>query len=60
MKYNKLIAEFMGMEYLPNEWVTDGVIETGEKNQFQTEELIFHASWDWLMPVVRKIENETS
>ena len=43
MKENKLIAEFM--EY-PN---------LGTKGDFSY--LKYHKSWDWLMPVVEKIEN---
>ena len=57
---NKLIAEFMG-----------GVFETEEQpipyweNIYgggpypKTEDLLYHASWEWLMPVVEKIENST-
>ena len=53
---NKLIAEFMGMEeerhtdgrYL---FTTDLEEEKGIDTRF-TEELYFHISWDWLMPVV--------
>ena len=49
---NKLIAEFMGLKehkgsyYFINkeEWIPD-------------VELEYHKSWDWLMPVVEKIEN---
>ena len=49
---NKLIAEFMGLKehegsyYLPlynsGDWVPD-------------VELEYHSSWDWLMPVLKKI-----
>ena len=56
---NKLIAEFMGMEeerhsdgrYL---FTTDLEEAKGIDTRF-TEELYFHISWDWLMPVVEKI-----
>jgi len=56
---NKLIAEFMGMEeerhtdgrYL---FTTDLEEEKGIDTRF-TEELYFHISWDWLMPVVDKM-----
>ncbi len=58
---NKLIAEFMGMEeerhsdgrYL---FTTDLEELKGIDTRF-TEELYFHISWDWLMPVVSKIES---
>ena len=55
MKDNKLIAEVMGytggsdFQYLTHPetlWDTN------------VDELLYHTSWDWLMPVVRKIEME--
>jgi len=71
-KGNKLIAEFMGVSPVgsgasdkePN-WYDGwelqkaglpfkcGIMGNG------THELPFHSSWDWLMPVVEKIENES-
>ena len=52
---NKLIAEFMGLKehkgsyYLPlynsGDWVSD-------------VELDYHTSWDWLMPVVKRIVSD--
>jgi hypothetical protein len=49
MKDNKLIAEFMGAE-------------PDKKTFFRTGEhvYLYHASWDWLMPVVQKIEDYLS
>jgi hypothetical protein len=44
---NKLIAEFMGYPYFLSD---SGVDSWGDDE--------FHQSWDWLMPVVEKI-NET-
>jgi len=56
---NKLIAEFMGME---NERHSDGrylfTTDIDELKGADTrfwEQLYFHVSWDWLMPVVEKI-----
>jgi hypothetical protein len=40
MKDNKLIAEFMGFVYVPE------------------DALDYSKSWDWLMPVIEKIEND--
>lgn len=40
---NKLIAEFMGYKY---------VHPSGD----YSFELQYHSSWDWLMPVVKKIQ----
>ena len=47
MKSNKLIAEFMGIVYpkLDNVIVIDNVVT-------KEDELQYHSSWDWLMPVV--------
>ena len=62
---NKLIAEFMGLETPFNE-ISDatlyrykGIDEKGEY-QFDVElhEMRYHLSWDWLMPVVQKIEQD--
>ena len=58
MEENKLIAEFMGMEkqrhsdgrYL---FTTDIDELKGADTRFW-EQLYFHVSWDWLMPVVKK------
>ena len=64
---NKLIAEFMGAKPLvlggSTEYEMYGVldcIEDGEneKHYFIDDEMRFHESWDWLMPVVHKIESD--
>ena len=60
---NKLIAEFMGWEkyegynyitahYQSYQSVSNGLCET---KVFSMTELKFHTSWDWLMPVTKKI-----
>jgi len=50
---NKLIAEFMGIVYpkLDNVIVIDNVV-------IKEDELQYHTSWDWLMPVAEKIERQ--
>ena len=50
MKDNELIAEFMGIVYpkLDNVIVIDNVVT-------KEDELQYHSSWDWLMPVMDKI-----
>lgn len=59
---NKLIAEFIGWtEYrgLNRKW--NGSFDTNNlfhvNKTVEQHEIIFHSSWDWLMPVVEKIEN---
>ena len=51
---NKLIAEFMGRKGKVNNhlyWVN-----IPNSKWVSLEEMKFHSSWDWLMPVVEKIE----
>ena len=50
MKDNKLIAEFMGVE------TTDGLVFQ-DNNTHEFHPIKYHTSWDWLMPVVQKIED---
>jgi len=57
---NKLIAEFMGYEIREKGGKLDKYIVwffplLNEEKQPNT--LFFHTSWDWLMPVVEKIES---
>jgi hypothetical protein len=53
---NRLIAEFMGLEPMT-------LSETNQKclnpkhNDGTISPIQFHSSWDWLMPVVDKIED---
>jgi len=61
-KTNKLIAEFMGLD--------TEVFKSGKVNYYyydkvskqeiflETHELSYNVSWDWLMPVVQKIEQD--
>jgi len=57
---NKLIAEFMGYEKYTIKGKSDGYrivkINTGITFDSCVGSLEFHSSWDWLMPVVEKIE----
>jgi len=54
---NKLIAEFMGLEaspkYNPKEYYRK---EYNSGEWYLPEEMQYHTSWDWLMPVLEKIE----
>ena len=55
MKENKLIAEFMGMQHTDIGWYDNEETLQLQNNTF--DELQFQTSWDWLMPVVEKIED---
>mgnify|MGYP003120615090 FL=1 len=54
MKENKLIAEFMGLEvlYRPN---SNGFIEISDTELCDVDDLEYHTSWNWLMPIIEKI-----
>ena len=55
MESNKLIAEFMGIESYEASGYTNYVYS--EDNHRTEVDLSYHDSWDWLMPVVEKIES---
>ena len=63
MENNKIIAEFMGFTQEKNiGWydndmlMSQNVYDSQDGNCFN--ELLFHTSWDWLMPVVMKISRK--
>jgi len=55
MGQNKLIAEFMGYQLE----IVDGEFYATKDDMLEClcveEELHYHTSWDWLMPVVNRI-----
>ena len=53
MENNKLIAEFMGVKI----GVDSYSYRPGQSDLLKEENLNYHKSWDWLMPVVEKIES---
>jgi hypothetical protein len=55
---NKLIAEFMGLieSSIPNKYWTEQAKEGFGKGELV--ELDYHTSWDWLMPVVKRIVSD--
>ncbi len=62
MIHNKLIAEFME---LPIEIFNSGLLnyyhrEYNSGTWYEERELSYDISWDWLMPVVEKILNESN
>lgn len=59
MNNNKLIAEFMGCTHPFND-IHDATLYKVEQGVFELDELEYHTSWDWLMPVVEKIEDYLS
>lgn len=53
---NKLIAEFMGFEPVTEEYFLDNGFENDKQMIIDTSDCKYETSWDWLMPVVDKIE----
>ena len=54
MNSNKLIAEFMGWNKV--DLGIDGYETPHSVTLLQADNMSFQTSWDWLMPVVEKIE----
>ena len=57
MQDNKLIAEFMGLQFSKGEYYQQ-LYNSGD--WIPENELQYHTSWDWLMPVAQKIEDYLS
>lgn len=60
---NKLIAEFMGYELVGKKSLRFRYWEKPLNDEFGSvdvlcseDKLLYHSSWDWLMPVVEKME----
>jgi len=56
MENNKLIAKFMGLRYVSDPISPTGYGWTNGKTPVSID-LKYNSSWDWLMPVVEKIED---
>ena len=54
MENNKLIAEFMGLQFSKGEYYRP-LYNSGDWTP--ENELQYHTSWDWLMPVVQKVSS---
>lgn len=63
MKENFLLAEFMGWEYKHNSFLNikkDDLSAFYQHPDFRScylKDMQYHKSWDWLMPVLCKIDN---
>lgn len=54
---NKIIAEFMKYEFDNGVWIPTNKVSYSEtRHIFKTNELMFDVSWDWLMPVIDRVE----
>lgn len=56
---NKLIAEFMGVQLFFGEPYNKDIEqwEVFFDTLYETKDLAYHTDWNWLMPVVEKIEH---
>tara|TARA_R110000737_G_scaffold319695_1_gene331006 strand:+ start:200 stop:487 length:288 start_codon:yes stop_codon:yes gene_type:complete len=55
MKYNKLIAEFMSINVITEDDIRANKNPISASHDgYLEEDLEYHSSWDWLMPVVDK------
>jgi len=57
---NKLIAEFMGYEKTIYSDVFNGdlyALDVSKGEIYAISQMQYHTSWDWIMPVVEKIES---
>jgi len=54
MNDNKLIAEFMGLQFSKGEYYRP-LYNSGD--WIPENELQYHTSWDWLMPVIEEIDH---
>ena len=53
---NKLIAEFMGVHEIMHDGYSEYDFDDNTLDVVHQKHLRYHTSWDWLMPVVEKIE----
>lgn len=56
---NKLIATFMGKTIQPQVGTPEFSRWKGEAMDYSSYEVAYHSSWDWLIPVVEKINVNT-
>tara|TARA_Y100000310_G_scaffold120210_1_gene118946 strand:- start:353 stop:607 length:255 start_codon:yes stop_codon:yes gene_type:complete len=55
MESNKIIAEFMGLE-TPDNCYFEYLTKEGNRSELTHYILLkYHTSWDWLMPVIKKM-----
>jgi hypothetical protein len=58
---NKLIAEFMGFGNVSKDEFIYAVILSGKAMGYKTpKDMLFHTSWDWLMPVVEQVDFDSA
>lgn len=57
MKENKVIVEFMGVDKCTDaEHIDDPCFYFESQGYIQSCQMEYHKSWEWLMPVIKKIQ----
>ena len=56
---NCLLAEYMGLKYIDGKYILSTSHWDTYIQKYNPEDLQFHNSWHWLMPVVIEIESKT-
>ena len=62
MTNNELIADFIGFQKTNLGWFDNEETMNfkSDGNTYDSYELKFHSSWDWLMPVISKCRTESN
>ena len=55
---NRIIAEYMGWKRCDPNDDSKFIEPAGMRDVWGTEEMLFATDWNWLMPVVAKLQNE--
>ena len=55
---NRIIAEYMGWKRCDTNDDSKFIEPAGMRDVWGTEEMLFATDWNWLMPVVGKLQNE--
>lgn len=57
VKNNQLIAKFMGAKMIVKNYHDISILKFPDKKTYDIQALKYHCSWDWLLPVYRKIRD---
>jgi hypothetical protein len=55
---NRIIAEYMGWTQCDPLYNNKFIEPAGMRDVYSTSEMLFATDWNWLMPVVAKLQNE--
>lgn len=55
VKNNQLIAKFMGAKMIVENYHDINILKFPDKKTYDIQALKYHCSWDWLLPVWKKV-----